>query len=787
MHRSRGRTVVIAVFVVGLFFISAHWTQAGSTAAATRQPEFPTNLQRYDTGPEVLVLQKILNVLGFPIAQTGPGSPGNETNFFGLRTYRALVRYQQAHVLPATGYFGPLTRAAINAASSTVPSNSSRTSSEPSQQSGQSAATSSQPLIPLSLPALPPLTFGGGGEGGGGGDTTPPVIGGTPSNITAEATSASGATVTYATPSATDNLDGTDAVSCSPASGSTFALGVTTVTCIATDRAGNSSHSSFSVTVQDTTAPTVSMTVPSGGATVGGSSVTLTASASDNVTVGSVRFKADSSNIGSAITSSPYTTTWNSTGVSDGSHTLYAVAEDTAGNYATSSEGITVRNSPPVISSIASSTASTTATITWTTDEAATSEVNYGTTNGYGSASSSATLVTSHSVTLTGLSPNLTYHFQAESVDALGHTATSSDRMLMTFYDLPKWDAAKTTVSGGTGNAKLVFYGESTTAGAYASGPSTIWNNALALSYPADLQASLPNSAFPGFTGTNGVTDSGTAQSVYDPRFTATTGWSYLSSGITLGESFLNNDANTNPLSWEPSTAFDTIDLYYSQQSGLGTFTVDVDGGSPIATINCDNATQAYAHTTLSVPLGTHTIDIVRTSNGTSGFGVFIDSISVSNSATKQISTYVAGWSGGTAANLSDTSNAYSSLNALKTLAPDLTVIMIGNNDWDASTSISTFSTNLQSIITAAKQSGDVVLVSDAPSAASAAPIAQQQEYINTMSTLAASNNINFVNLTQLWGSYTQANSNGWMANTVHPNGAGYAQIAAAVLPYLLR
>ncbi len=262
---------------------------------------------------------------------------------------------------------------------------------------------------------------------------TPPVINNTPSNITAEATSASGATVTFAMPSATDNVDGTDAVSCSPASGSIFALGTTTVTCTATDRAGNSSHTTFTVTIRDTTVPTVSLTVPSNGATVGGQSVTLTATASDNVAVQSVQFKVDGTNIGSAITSSPYTTTWNSTGVGDGSHTLYAVAEDTSGNIATSSVSVTVDNTAPVISSIATtSVAASTATITWTTNEAANSQVNYGTTAGYGAASSSAALVTSHSITLTGLTASTTYDFQVQSADSVGNMATSSNKIFTT-------------------------------------------------------------------------------------------------------------------------------------------------------------------------------------------------------------------------------------------------------------------------------------------------------------------------------------------------------------------
>jgi hypothetical protein len=59
-----------------------------------------------------------------------------------------------------------------------------------------------------------------------------------PADISLTATSASGAVATYA-PTAIDAVDGTVAATCSPPSGSTFALGVTQVTCQATDKAGN--------------------------------------------------------------------------------------------------------------------------------------------------------------------------------------------------------------------------------------------------------------------------------------------------------------------------------------------------------------------------------------------------------------------------------------------------------------------------------------------------------------------------------------------------------------------
>jgi hypothetical protein len=85
--------------------------------------------------------------------------------------------------------------------------------------------------------------------------------------------------------------------------------------------------------------------------------------------------------------------------------------------------------SPPVISDVAVSNISRRrATITWTTNEPATTQVEYGETTAYGSTTVlDIALVTSHSQTLRNLSRNTLYHFRVHSRDAGGSLATSSD------------------------------------------------------------------------------------------------------------------------------------------------------------------------------------------------------------------------------------------------------------------------------------------------------------------------------------------------------------------------
>ncbi len=188
-------------------------------------------------------------------------------------------------------------------------------------------------------------------------DTKPPVIT-VPANITVEATSPGGASVSF-DPSALDIVNGNVTTMNTPTSGSLFPLGTTTVNVSATDAAGNTSNASFTVTVQDTTAPAFTF-VPANliaEATSSNGAVVNFAPSTASDAVSSV---TPTSNPASGSTFPPGTTT------------VAVSATDAAGNTSNASFTVTVRDTtPPVITVPANITAGATgptgAIVTFTT------------------------------------------------------------------------------------------------------------------------------------------------------------------------------------------------------------------------------------------------------------------------------------------------------------------------------------------------------------------------------------------------------------------------------------
>lgn len=94
----------------------------------------------------------------------------------------------------------------------------------------------------------------------------------------------------------------------------------------------------------------------------------------------------------------------------------------------------TVDTTGPVISAINSAILYPPgAAITWTTNEGATSRVEYGLTDSYGTLTTlDSSPMTAHTVNITGLSQVTTYHYRVISVDAVGNSRTSADNTFTT-------------------------------------------------------------------------------------------------------------------------------------------------------------------------------------------------------------------------------------------------------------------------------------------------------------------------------------------------------------------
>ena len=201
----------------------------------------------------------------------------------------------------------------------------------------------------------------------------------------------------------------------------------------------------FSVHAQDTTAPantTATNFINAGAVATNSITTTLAISATDAVGVTAYRPSESSTtptaasagwvNITATTSYSANVSFTLSTG--DAVKTVYVWFKDAAGNVsAVKSDTITLDTVAPAISAVAASgVTSSAATVTWTTNEASNTQVDYGTTTAYGSSRTTSTLVTSHSRSLSGLTPLTLYHYRVKSTDAAGNLVTGTDNTFTT-------------------------------------------------------------------------------------------------------------------------------------------------------------------------------------------------------------------------------------------------------------------------------------------------------------------------------------------------------------------
>ncbi|MEK7560417.1 MAG: Ig-like domain-containing protein [Patescibacteria group bacterium] len=179
---------------------------------------------------------------------------------------------------------------------------------------------------------------------------------------------------------------------------------------------------------RDSMRPTIALTTPQSGVTVAGV-VPLVASVSDNVGIAGVKFFADGILWGVADSAAPYEASWDTTAISDGSHTLMAVAADTSNNTATSADLVVIvdNTAPWRLSGVPSGVLPKTAraaTLALMTDEAATCRYDTRVNTPYGQMAhefSGAFGTTTQTATISGLSEGGSYFYFVRCVDRYGN------------------------------------------------------------------------------------------------------------------------------------------------------------------------------------------------------------------------------------------------------------------------------------------------------------------------------------------------------------------------------
>ena len=257
--------------------------------------------------------------------------------------------------------------------------------------------------------------------------TTGTTTGGT--SVTITGSNFTGATgVAFGTTSATGVVVNSDTSITAVSPSGTGVVDVTVTTSGGTSATSSADQFTY---VAPTPAPTVTAISPTSGPTTGGTTVTITGTDLTGATA--VTFGSTPAT-GVVVASSTSLTAISPAGSAG---TVDVTVTTPGGTSATSSADqftyTAVAPLAPAISGIAvSGISSTTATITWTTDLPASTQVAYGLTSSYGSTSAyNGTASTTHSVTLTGLSEGTLYHFAAKSGNITA-TTTSSDNTFVT-------------------------------------------------------------------------------------------------------------------------------------------------------------------------------------------------------------------------------------------------------------------------------------------------------------------------------------------------------------------
>jgi hypothetical protein len=480
-------------------------------------------------------------------------------------------------------------------------------------------------------------------------DTQPPVIT-CPTNLVLAASpgQCSASNVTFVV-TATDNCVVTNLVSV-PASGSTFPLGVTTVTNTATDAGGNTASCTFTVTVQDVQSPTLNCPANITVGTAGGgcaSNVTFSVTASDNCgSVSSlVSVPASGSSFPLGVTTVSNTATDSNGNTSTCSFTVTVL--DVQSPSITCSTNITVVATPgqsnAVVSFAASTAADNCSGVVVSNSPPSGSAFPVGTTTVTGTATDASGNQTSCSFSVTVVRGN------AAPVAIDSNLSTPEDTALPITLTGSDLEGSPLTFILVSGPANGLLSGFNTNTGALTYTPSTNFNGADSLTFRVSDGTNLSAVATISINVTP-VNDAPFAnnQSVNTSEDTALpitlTGSDVEGSSLTfsivgspLNGTVTGLNTNTGALTYTPGTNFNGADSFTfrvndgSLNSALATVSITVTplNDAPIA--NND-----IAGTPKNVPV---TINVLANDSDVDGNPISLTSASATNGTVNIVGT----------------------------------------------------------------------------------------------------------------------------------------------------
>lgn len=316
------------------------------------------------------------------------------------------------------------------------------------------------------------------------------------------------------------------------------------------------------------------------------------------------------------------------------------------------------------------------------------------------------------------------------------------------FTTFNPWFSALELIRQNTRDTKLLIVGDSTSQGYGNTNPDA---------WPARFRKRLARdfNTKPGLALPDTIVNGGNKWTLG--------GWGV---GDGPGGGALQSAAKTGTAAtYTPGGNYNTVDIWTLRGTGQGSVVVTAFGTT--TTVNAASGT-GWTKQTITGTANANAISIALPTTGpvtmvvdaymTTIVGVRVGNIAVSGSTADT-------WAGAR------------SLPMISAWAPDFTVIMLGINDALAGTSVADYTADMQALITEAKKTGDVLLMSVVPSDPTLSGgfvIEQEGLYRDALRSLAQSNAVGFFDLFAEIGARTDA----LYVDGVHPNATLHLQIA---------